>query len=282
MHEIRFGRRGFRVGAALLGLLGSGLAAHGAVLISDNFDSVASGANLNGRTPGTTVNGAKWAAATNDFLGNGAGGLNADSRLTRSAFVDLGANYLSTNPGLYELSVDITQPSTSPSDTSWLGFGFAQGSTALGGAPDLNNQFVTNNGAPWTLYRLTGAVATFGGPSNTNAAGNGTTATLGSTHTFKLQLDTSAAAWTLNGFLDGTQVDLNGSAAGNTYSYAGNTNGNPTASHYVGIATAQNPTGAVGTIDNFVLTGPVPAPEPATIGLLGLAGVGLLAKRRRR
>jgi hypothetical protein len=290
MHGMVFGRRGSCVGGVLLGLLGAGTAAHGAVLVSDNFDSVAGGASINGRAPSTTVNGAKWVASTVDLLGNGAGGLGGDSTKTSSAFVDLGASYLSTNPGLYELSVDITQPTTMSTDTSWIGFGFAQGSAAKGGAPDVGQQFVINGtngngGAPWLLYRLNGAVATFGGPSNTNGAGSGTTASLGNAHTFKLQLDTSSATWLLNGFIDGAQVDLNGSAnAGNTYSYAGNTSGNPTASHYVGVATAQNTgqVGTVGTVDNFVLTGPVPAPEPGTVGLLGLAGFGLLAKRRRR
>jgi hypothetical protein len=280
MHGLDFGRRGSCLGGVLLGLLGAGTAAHGAVLVSDNFDSVATGSNINGRTPNTTVNGAKWVASTADFFGNGAGGLNADSRLTRSGFVDVGS-YLSSNPGLYELSLDINQPSTLPSDTSWIGFGFAQGSTALGGAPDVSQQLVTNNGAPWMLFRLNGQVITFGGPSNTNQA-NTTTASLGSTHNFKLQLDTAAARWTVNAFLDGAQLDLNGATAGNTYTYAAGSN--PTASHLVGIATAQNvnQVGAVGTIDNFVLTGPAPVPEPGTVGLLGAAGVGLLARRRRR
>jgi hypothetical protein len=257
------------------------------VLVSDNFNDVTSGSNINGRTPAITVNGAKWVASTANFQGNGSGGLNADSRITRSAFVDLGANYLTANPGVYELSLDITQPSTLPTDTSWIGFGFAQGSPALGGAVDVSQQFVVtgsngNNGAPWTLNRLTGAVNTFAGPSNTNQVTAGTAAT-GSTHNIKLQLDTSTASWTLNAFIDGTALDLNGTAnAGTAYTYAAGNN--PTASHYVGIATAQNSgqVGAVGTIDNFVLTGPVPAPEPGTIGLLGAAGVGLLARRRRR
>jgi hypothetical protein len=109
------------------------------------------------------------------------------------------------------------------------------------------------------------------------------TAATGSTHNIKLQLDTSTPSWTLNASIDGTAVDLNGSSnTGTAYTYAAGSN--PTASHYVGIATAQNSgqVGTVGTIDNFVLTGPVPAPEPGTVGLLGLAGVGLLAKRRRR
>jgi hypothetical protein len=35
-------------------------------------------------------------------------------------------------------------------------------------------------------------------------------------------------------------------------------------------------------VDNFSLTGPVAVPEPGTIGLLAVAGVGLFAKRRRR
>jgi hypothetical protein len=260
-------------GTAVAAFAGTASRSGAALLVADNFDTVASGANINGRVPPTN-NGRAWAAATTatatttTLLGNGAGGLSGDSAGASNALIDLGAGYLSANKGVYSISTDITQPS-GVGTSSWLALGFAQGA-------DPTNNFVGNNGAPWVLFRLNGQAITFAGPSNTNAAL--TTATgavsVGVTHTFRLDLDTTPPAWTLNGFVDGVQQDFNGATAGNTFVYASN----PIATRYVGIGVGNNGAGAIGTFDNFSASGPVP--EPATAGLL-LAGGGLLAARRR-
>jgi len=278
MHGLVFGRRGSCLGV-VLGLLGAGTAARGAVLISDNFDNVASGGNINGRTPTATLNGATWATGTGTFLGNGGGGLSADSTKTQSAYVDIGAGYLSNNPGVYDLSLDITNPS-GVAGSSWIGFGLAPEVTA--GGVNSGQNLASANAAPWLLFRVNGQEIVFQGPGNSGVAAftssNGFVST-GAAHTFRIQLDTTGANWALNSYLDGTQLDLNaGSATSSTYTYATN----PTTSHYVAMSTGVNGAGGVGTVDNLVLTGPVAVPEPGTIGLLGVAGVGLLGRRRRR
>jgi hypothetical protein len=279
MPGTKFGRRELFVGASLLGLFGAGMTAQGATLVSDNFDNLASGANINGRTPTTTLNGATWITGTSTFLGNGSGGLSADSTKTQSAYVDIGTGYLSSNPGVYDLSLDITNPS-GVAGSSWIGFGLAPDIATGGVNPGQN--LATASAAPWLLFRVNGQEIVFQGPGNSGVAAytsNSGVVSTGTAHTFRIQLDTTGANWTLNSYLDGNQLDLNaGSATSSTYTYATN----PTTSHYVALSTGVNGAGGVGTVDNLVLTGPVPVPEPGTIGLLGAAGVGLLARRRRR
>jgi hypothetical protein len=251
--------------AAALTLVGWSAPSRAAVLISDTFDTVANGANLNGRTPPVN-NGKPWVATTATLTGNGAGGLNADTLQARSASIDLGAGYLSSNPGVYDISADLTQP-TGGSGSSWVAVGLASGA-------DVNQNFVGNNGAPWVLYRFSGQVVVFAGPSNTTTVLT-TTATTGTPHNFKLELDTTTPSWTLNGFLDGVQVDLNGVAAGNTFTYTTN----PVATHYAALATGPNGAGGTATVDNFQVTGPLPEPGSA---LMMLAGLAITATRRRR
>src|SRR5258706_12383157 len=125
--------------------------------MSATFDTVASAASLSACTP--PVNTARPCVATAASLtGNGAGGLNADTLQARSASIDLGAGYLSSNPGVYDISADLTQP-TGGTGLSWVAVGLASGA-------DVNQNFVGNNGAPWVLYRFNGQVVVFAGPPN--------------------------------------------------------------------------------------------------------------------
>jgi hypothetical protein len=254
------------------------MTAQGAVLLSDNFNDVTSGANLNTRTPATTLNGAKWIAPTTNLKGNGSGGLSADLTLNGAAGIDLGTNFFANNPGVYDLSLDITQPTVASPVQSWVGVGFANGNTSAVWDPNQNH--VGDNGAPWVIFRLNGPEVFFSGPNTTGSVTLPSVST-GTPHTFTVELDATGAAWKANAFLDGAQLDLNGGAAGNSVTYTTNP-----AARYVGFSTGVNVTtgtnSGVATVDNFVLTGPVPAPEPGTVGLLGAAGVGLLARRRRR
>jgi hypothetical protein len=222
----------------------------------------------------------KWVASTVSFLGDGTGRLNVDATQMKSASIDLGAGFFANNPGVYDLSLDITQPTVATPAQSWIAVGFAAGT---GGATwDVGQNHVGANGAPWLISRLNGQEVVFGGPGTGNqrlATAVGAVAT-GVAHTFTLQLDTTAAAWRLNAFLDGVQQDLNGASAGNTYTYATNP-----AARYLAISTGTNVTGsesvANGTIDNFVLTGPTIVPEPGMVGVV-LVGLGWLAAGRRR
>lgn len=246
------------------------------VLISDNFNRLADGDLLNGQLPDVNfLNSNIWVGETTNYLGNGTGGLSISSADSGSISLDLGAGFVASNPGIYELSLDITQPTVSAS--SWIGFGFA--ADAIPG-----EHLVTNKAAPWVLFRLNGDVNFYAGTgvSNqlTNASGFASAkASTGTTlHTLRLQLDTTGANWMLNGWIDDKQIDLNGtSTAGSTFTYTAN----PENIRYVQIATAYNGTGATGTVDNLVLTSTVPEPG-AFMAMVGGVGVLGLFHRFRR
>lgn len=264
--------------ATLIGALLCANHAGAAILFSDNFDDVVSGASLAGRTPVASFNGATWVGPATNLTGDGSGGILGDASGGSTAALNLGAGYLTDNPGIYEISVDITMPAGASTAASWLGLGFAQGTTSSTfTAITTTDNLVTNNGAPWLLQRRNGAEIVFAGPANTNQAlslASGSVST-GVAHTFRLVLDTSVPQWTANGFLDGVQQDLNGASAGNTYTYSAN----PVNTHFVAFGTGFNTASATGTFDNFLVTGPVPEPGSAALALIGAA---IFTARRRR
>jgi hypothetical protein len=244
----------------------------GATLLQDNFDTVTSGANINGRTlTVNTLNSNTWTAPTGNFLGDGAGGLtgNSSSTTQNTVALDLGSGFLSSNPGVYQASLTITQPNASTS--SWLALGFAQ-------ANGTGSTLVANNGQPWMLFRGNNSspnVNVYAGPG---VASQQTSVLESSgTHTFMIQLDTTGANWTLDAFVDGTALDLNGATAGTSFTYPSN----PTLTRYVVFGSGNNGAGTTGTVDNFQLTGPTPVPEPALPALFA-GGLALWGLRRRR
>jgi hypothetical protein len=258
----------FRLIVSCAVLVATGIPIQGAILFSDNFDNVASGANIDARVPAqTSFNGAAWVAITSNFLGDNAGGLSAASAANNFASLDLGANYLVENPGVYQVALDITQPTVGSPGASWIALGFAPSNTTAA-------NFVANNGAPWLLYRIKGNAVFFGGPNVSNTQAVGVVAT-GTAHSFKLELDTTVPLWTVNAYVDNSQVDLNGASAGMTFTYTTN----PTASRYVAMSTGISGTGGTGKVDNFMASGPVPEP---TASVLIAAGLGVLGIRRRR
>lgn len=243
------------------------------VLISDSFTGLGA-VGFNGRTPETSAVGGNWiapTAASNPLVGNGAGAVSANYAIGWAGF-DLGTNYITNNPGVYELKLTITNPAES--NTSWIGMGFSADGAAT-------NNFVGNNGQPWLLHRLNGNSSVYGGPGIAdqpiNNLGSGVTgAVAGTAHTFILTLDASTANWTFTAKVDNYTFDLNGAAAGTAYDPANN----PTI-RYVGFsATTNTPTpGSSGTIDDFQLSF-TPVPEPS-VALLGLLAVPALLRRRR-
>jgi hypothetical protein len=267
---------------AALATLALAASSQAAILISDNFDSVAAAAGLNNRTPtfvdplaGTPV----WQASSANFLGNGAGGLTASygSTVSVSAGLNLGAGFFSTNKGVYEISTTITHPTSASASASWIGLGFATGLNT-----SVNLTQAGTAGQPWMIYRLNGNTVVFSGAGAAGdlTSGGANTATtgaiLGDSNVFTLRLDTSGAAWTVDAFADGFQLDLNGATAGRTFTYTVN----PTISHVVLSSGVNVDTTATSTVDNFSLSF-VAVPEP-TSALLLVAGAGMFGLRRRR
>ena len=256
-----------------------GLATHAgaAILITDDFNNLASGANLQTRTPDgvnfvNNINGNGWSTNTSLMTGNGSGGLNALDSATRNALIDLGSsNYFTTNPGVYTLSATLRTPAGN-AGTSWVGIGFSTGNT-------LDQSFNGLGGGPFVFQRNNGVVAAFAGPD----AVNGSTAasvTTGVAHTFVVTLNTVATRWTVDVTVDGVALDLDGGGAGTAFTYGPGLN--PVTTRYLGIAMAfNNDATATQTLDNFSFQGPLPVPEPGALAMAA-AAAGMAVMRRRR
>jgi hypothetical protein len=223
--------------------------ANAAVIYSESFDG---SGDLNGTT--TTVGGGTW-AASGDWNENGTVG---------DASTDKGNNdhaFLAFTPeagNVYTLSATLTQPTSG----SWLAIGFTETANTTGTDADPQDFWknITDTETPWLLYRAgVGNVDTFTGtiPGHTlvDAGDHPGSANV------SIVLNTEAAAWTAEWFVDGDSVRSEETLASN-----------PTI-NYVGFGREK---GAIGTIDDFSLT---VVPEPATLALLGLGGFVL---RRRR
>jgi hypothetical protein len=210
---------------------------------------------LTGTSPATDTTGSVWT-----FNGNAGDDWAADGLAPTST----GGNYsysieylpttLATGQ-IYTLSATLTP--TTGATGNWLGLGFFN-SSAL---------FNASTTGPWMLLTDTGQTQAFGGPGVGNQDSKATTTgnTLGETAT--VILNTSGAAWTYQWLYNGVALDTP-----QTYGT------NPIAATGVGIISYQSMQGQVGS---FQLTDSS-VPEPATLGLMAAAGLGLMLLKRRQ
>ncbi len=242
------------------------------LLISDAFST--SGA-LNGTTPGTTVANVPWIAYTGSGFPSSNGSVLSLPGHNQSNVIDLGNKYFSSHPGTYTLSMDATLP-TGTTGSNYFGLGFvvnplsgASGvaMTSTSSSAGLNPNGGTNGGTPWMAINQNGQVYVYRGGSTYIYASAASAFPIGTAHTLKLILDTTQVRWTMNAFVDATQLDLNGSTtAGLTYTFPSN----PTDIRYAGMTAGTGTTTA--TIDNFALNY-VPDPDLPRIGDLAAPGI---------
>ncbi|RYD37237.1 MAG: PEP-CTERM sorting domain-containing protein [Verrucomicrobiaceae bacterium] len=252
-------------------------AASCAVLISDSFGDLASGAGLNGRAPETSTAGGNWIAPNTgtSLQGNGTGGVILDYTAGNSAGFDLGASYITNNPGIYELRLTVTHPS-SINNQSWAALAF---STSLNTAST-----PSGNGRPWIFYRQNGNITVSANATSTipanNISASATGATTGTSHTLRLVLDASVPAnLTFLAFVDDYEFDLNGGTAGTAYPYV-----TSTVPRYVlfsmGFPDEASASSTPSTVEQFQLHFTA-VPEPSA-ALLAATGACCLSGRRRR
>jgi hypothetical protein len=250
--------------------------AQAVTLIQDSFETLAADGTLNGREPDLSLAGGTWLTNSVNFKGDGDGGMKVVYTASRSISIDLGDGYLTTNPGVYELSMSLK--SHDASSNSWVGIGFTEqagASTSLATAE--------NAAQAWVMMRQSGSVHVYAGPGTGGALTSGTDLPSVSTssslvHTFTLVLDTSLPQWTLQMLLDGTAVDL-GSTGNKTYTFGGELAG----LRYLMIGASQggvaSPTGTA-IIDNFSFSGPEPIPEPTSAALIALSTLACTFRKR--
>lgn len=181
-----------------------------------------------------------------------------------------GLNFTPVSGHIYTLSANVTPTSYVAGNNSQDGFvsvGFISGSQASGVPP-----FFAGEG-PWMLSEFTGSQSS---PTNTiqgffgPGTNNGYTVTpnpavLGDIST--VVLDTTRSQWVGTEYYNGVQVGAWGYAAG----------ANPTGITQVAIGV----NGESATVTNFSLTDQT-VPEPASLGLLAIGGLGLLLLKRRK
>jgi len=240
--------------AALAGLALAASSAHAATIYSETFSGTG---DLNGTTPDTGAN--TWVAST-DWNAD----WNADGSITGSTSgTDDDSAFLSfapTSGNVYTLSATVTQPTSGFSTSAWVGLGFTA-SAATGSSGGTGFYSAPNNASPWMLYRVNSEVKTYAG---SGTAGSAIEGNYGGTITLSIELDTTAAQWTAEWFVNGSSVRAE------AYST------NPTITH-VGFGRED---GASSTLTSFSLTA---IPEPGAHALLaGLTGLVFVMLRRRR
>ncbi len=237
-----------------------GLAAGTASANTIYSDSFTGGtANLDGASP-TVDNGTStvWTAGSQNGAGNGAGGGVgwSDSGYSNVGNA-IGSAYLSFVPSgghIYTLSAGVDVNGTG---TSGLNLGFI-------GSPNTQEDFYHSNGYAWAFVR-DNQVFQNGGP-NGSGTYYGPTSSTPISYTISIVLNTTATAWTYD-------FTVNGVSTGPTVFAT-----NPT---IAAVGMGNSGSAVTGTFSNFSLT-ESSVPEPASLGLMGLGGLGILLLGRRR
>lgn len=230
-----------------------------AVIFQENFDGDNT-TSLNGIAPDVRPGSEVWTSNATTVL-------RTDGSIATTGGASAWLPYTLASNQIYTLTavVDLTYNAGSAAP---IGVGFTSNAPLSGAAVNL-----ADSGDYGILQaRRDGTWAFFEGDDNNAAAtasGSGLFTSSQDNYEIKLVLDTRAAAWTLAGYLNGIQVDLNGAGAGLLFTYASN----PVLTG-VGVSYASS----TYVFENFALDA-VPEPGGAVLATVGLGG--LLFFRRR-
>jgi hypothetical protein len=254
---------------AVMGMAFVSSTASAAVIYQDSFSGSSTLGSLNGATP-TTDNGSSsvWTAAT-QWADSGYFNGNTDG----SGRVTAQLNFTPQANNIYTLSATVSLTSGA-NPAAYLALGFLSNATSsnLTSGWDVKSPSGSEPSAsPWALVRIGSSntppnITYFTGPGLADSAGSNLSDTAPLTdNTLELVLNTTSATWTY-------QVYDNGTLESGT---------NPISLPSGTTITAVGMQGAsvIGKVSNFELA---TVPEPATLGLVAVGGLGLLLLKRRK
>lgn len=261
---------------AMLGMTAGAVSASN-IIYQDSFPGTAT-TSLNGAAPtidyGTSTT---WTANTYAVWSDSGYTnytLDQSGKTRDSAYL----GFTPTSGQVYTLSATLTITSVDPgpgASNDFLDIGFPgniqAGTNSLGGTSTLNTGWdwpasISNvYASPWVLLRGSGGGSYVTGPNTTGIVSLSSAAAIGSANNIAITLNTGASAWTY-------QVFDNGNPVSPVVTFTTN----PTITA-IGLQNA----GVIGTVSNFELTSS-PVPEPASLALFAVGGLGLLLLKRRK
>ena len=248
--------------------------ARATVIYQNAFNPTSTSTPLKGYTVTGGANTATWGVGTNSSMTvntySDAGYVTAGSTSAQNnsyAYLPITSTMLSTYAQLtYTVTVTPTSEYSGGNTSDWLAMGFGK---ATGYAATLE-------GGLWTLYREDGGTQYFTG-GGTGGANNGGSGTAHAADTITITLDTGVGGTTKGQY---TITDSLGLFTGLT-----NSTGTLSSTVYnnIGGVFIGAFGGANGNFTSLTLSGSSSAvPEPASLGLLSLGGLGLLLLGKRR
>ncbi|MHB1767406.1 MAG: PEP-CTERM sorting domain-containing protein [Phycisphaerae bacterium] len=241
---------------AMLGMTAS--AASARIIYQDSFNRTGL---LNASTPSPTdTGGATWTAGSSITTTATSGGYASLTSANSMAYLP----FTPVSGNVYTLTASLNP--TPGTTTNWLALGFfPQSGSNASGAPLVGGGVVVlerdNRGSQVFNGDQVGA----NGPTSPNSTGY---------TTWSITLNTTQSDWTASFSEDGVAGETNFQ----TFTYGGSnggSNANPTI-NTVGFGTDT----MAGTVQDFTLTNSVP--EPATLALVAVSGLGLLLLKRRK